>query len=146
MATVKGKMWKPIKKGPHFYLHVLEFLEVALCFVLHAAQLFFHGYTLLSHHCLHPVCLLLLNLKLLTHTRDMVWIIWWKYMEVFSQYEASCKSHHVAGWTEQKSLNLAELFDFVLGDGGLLLQSWQQPLSLLCSWVRPCYRLVMRHM
>lgn len=68
------------------------------------------------------------------------------YMKVFCQYEAKFKSHHVAGWREQRSLNLIELFDFVVGDGEVLLQSWQQPLSFLCSWVRPCYRLLMTHM
>lgn len=127
----KGRNIKK-RKGSYFHLHGLEFLEVALCFILHVAQLFFHGCTPLSHHCLHPVCLLLLNLKLLTHRSNMVWIIWWKHI----------KSHQVIWWTEQRSPNLTELFDFVLGDGGLLLQSWQQPLSFLRSWVRPCYRLV----
>ena len=43
------------------------------------------------------------------------------------------------------SLNLAELFNFVLGNGGLLLQGCEKSLSLLCSWVRSGCRLEVRH-
>lgn len=56
---------------PHFYLHGLELLVAALCFGLHAPHFFLHGGTLFSHHCLHPACLLLLNLKLLKHRIKM---------------------------------------------------------------------------
>lgn len=67
--------------------------------------------------------------------------------QIFSQnmLNMNHKSHHVMCRVERKSLNLTELLHFVLGDGGLLLQSGQQPLSFLCSRVGPCYRLLMRH-
>lgn len=53
----------------HLYLHGLELLVAALCFALHAAEFFLHGCTLLSHHGLHPTCLLLLDLKLLRRSK-----------------------------------------------------------------------------
>lgn len=65
-AGKEKQMWKHIK-SPHFHLHILEFLEVALCFGLHVPQIFFHGSTLFSYHRLHPVGLLFLHLKLLKH-------------------------------------------------------------------------------
>ena len=50
-------------------------------------------------------------------------------------------SYHELHQVEHGNPDLAELFDFVLGDGRLLLQSCKKSLSFLCSWVRPGCRL-----
>lgn len=45
----------------------------------------------------------------------------------------------------RRNVDLAQLFNFVLGNGGFLLKSCKEPFSFLGSWVGLGRRLVLRN-